>query len=670
MNLIKNRTALSLPLWTSLLVAIVLLAPTFLTNTQTALADPSEIENVTQTLWSPVSLPSDTCPAGDQNCHFGSPLLADINGNGNLEIIAVTNKGFVVAINANGGKMWEKDIAPHFGMSAGTHEIHARPAAADLDGDGTVEIVIGAGAIKPTVCTQGGVIVLNGNGQVRAGWPFLSADEGVPPAGCRDTIFSSPALGDLNNDGNLEIVVAGFDKRIYTLRHDGTLMPNYPANSALSVRFPTWPSLQGKLADNTWASPALADIDGDGYLDIIISTGEGNFDDRYGGDSGGWNCPYELPPGWADGYCGGSLYVLDRFGKPLPGFPRYVLEAINSSPAVADVTGDGNPEIFVGTGDFYYNRSPDHPTYGFRLFAFNSEGNDLPGWQGGKQVGGTVSVSPSIGDITGDDTPEIVVIASDRKVYAWQPDGSAVSGFPMVPRDLWNSNSGNYNTPMGIVLADYDGDGKMEIIFSQAGVVTVVDGNGQQITATTYEGNTKPLYYTEGQLLNTPAVGDLDGDGKLELVATNSHAFAWALPDSGNRADWPMFKRDAEGASSVPIPPRLATSQTLTLMHDPDMPGAAQATLTLQNDGGGSIEWQADAANRISLSPSSGSFSKQQTIQVSIDVSGLDLGSHNVGSITVNASSDGASIDGSPVSIPVTVLIAEMEQAYLPIITR
>ena len=670
MNKITLGNRLSLPLWTSLIVLAVLLTTILLSQARTAQADPSETDNMTPTIWTPVNLPSDNCPAGDQNCHFGSPVLANISGNSNLEIIAVTNKGHVVAIGANGSKLWDTDIAPHFGMSSGTHEIHARPAVADLDGDGSMEIVIGAGTLKPTVCTQGGVIVLNSNGGVKSGWPFLAADDDIAPAGCRDTIFSSPALGDLDNDGDLEIVVAGFDKRIYALQHNGSLMANYPPDSALSVRFPTWPDLQGKLADNTWASPALSDVDGDGYLDIILSTGEGNFDDRYGGDSGGWNCPYELPPGWASGYCGGSLYVLDRFGNSLPGFPRYVMEAINSSPAVADVTGDGKPEIFVGTGDFYYTNSPDHPTHGYRLFAFDSQGKDLPGWNGGKQVGGTVSVSPSIGNIAGNSEPEIVVIASDRKLYAWHANGSLVSGFPMSPKDLWGINSGNYNTPMGIVLADYDGDGKMEIIFNQSGVVNVVDGDGQQLTATGFPGNVKPLYYAEGQLLNTPAVGDIDGDGKLELIVTNSRAYAWNFPNSSNKADWPMFKRDAAGASNVPMPPRLSASQEIYVVHNHNQSGPAHATLVLQNIGDGAIQWNASASNRVSLSPASGSFSAQQSVQVTINISGLSMGTHDVGNVNLTATSGGSPIPGSPASIPVTVLIADLEINYLPMFTR
>lgn len=670
MNRITLGSRLPFPLWTTVLVITVLLIAASFHTTQTAQANPSTPDNATQTIWSPVNLPSDDCPGGDQNCHFGSPILANISGNSNLEIVAVTNKGYVVAIDANGSKLWQTDIAQHFGMSPGTHEIHARPAAADLDGDGKVEIVVGAGTIRPTVCTQGGVIVLDSNGKVKSGWPFLAADDSIPPAGCRDTIFSSPALGDLDNDGDLEIVVAGFDKRIYALHHDGKFVNNFPPDSALSTRFPNWPNLRGRLADNTWASPALADIDGNGYLDIVISTGEGNFDDRYEGDSGGWTCPYELPPGWAPGYCGGSLYVLDRFGKSLPGFPRYILEAMGSSPAIADVTGDGKPEIFVGTGDFYYNNSPDHPTHGFRLFGLDHSGNDLPGWTNGKQVGGTVTVSPSIGDIAGDDKPEIVVIASDRKVYAWHVDGSLVSGFPMAPRDLWGQNSGNYNTPMGIVLADYDGDGKMEIIFSQVGVVNVVDGNGQQLTATNYEGAVKPLYYTEGQLLNTPAVGDIDGDGKLELVATNSRAFAWTLPDSNKQTDWAMFKRDANGASYIPMPPRLVAPQEVYVVHDRNTPGPAHANLLLQNNGDGSIEWDASAPNRVTLSSSSGSYAQQETVQLTINISGLSLGIHDVGSIRIDASSGGSAIAGSPATVPVKVRIADLERNYLPMFTR
>lgn len=639
-------------------------------GTDTGYAEPSDTDGMTPTKWSPVPLPTDTCNNGGTKCHYGAPTLAHIDDDNFLDIVAVTNNGHVVAMHNDGSIMWDTDIAPHFGMDPGTHEIHSKPAVADIDGDGKVEIVLGAGTMNPNVCTQGGLIVLDHNGQVEPGWPFLAADDAIPPAGCRDSIVSSPALGDLDNDGDLEIVTAGFDKRIYAWHHDGTLLPGFPPSSYLSERFPTWPSLQGKLADNTWASPALSDLDGDGYLDIVLGTGEGNFDDRYGGDANGWECPYELPPGWASGYCGGSLYALDRFGDVLPGFPKYILEVIGSSPSISDVNGDGAVEIFVGTGDFYYVNSPDHPTHGFRVFGFDGQGNDLPGWEGGKSVGGTVMVSPSIGDIAGDERPEIVVIAMDKKLYAWHQDGSLVEGFPMTPRDYNGKTVNLYNTVMGLVLADYDGDSKMEIVFNQGGTVNVVDGSGEQLTGTNFPDNTEPIYYAEGILLNTPAVGDIDNDGKLELVVTNDQVFAWDWDDSNGEADWAMFKRDAAGAGYLPPPPHLNAPDEIVIMHDVDNSGLGSYEIVLNNQGQGSLQWSSSTPNGVTLSPSSGSFTEEQSVQVTVNTSGYDEGTHNLGDIVITATSDGETAGGSPQSIAVQLFLADLQQTFLPTITR
>jgi hypothetical protein len=82
----------------------------------------------------------------------------------------------------------------------------------------------------------------------------------------------------------------------------------------------------------------------------------------------------------------------------------------------------------------------------------------------------------------------------------------------------------------------------------------VLDGDGQQITATSYSSS-QPIYFTSGSLINNPAVGDLDGDGKLELVAANSRLTVWDLPQSTNtKADWPMFRRNAARTGAVGQP--------------------------------------------------------------------------------------------------------------------
>ncbi len=488
------------------------------------------------------------------------------------------------------------------------------------------------------------------------------------------TIFGSPALGDLDNDGDLEIVVGGFDKRLYAYHHHGALLAGFPADSYLAFRFPTWPNLRGALADGIWSSPALADLDGDGFLDILLGTDEGYFDARWGGNAYGWSCPYRLPAGWAPGYCGGSLYALNRFGQVLPGYPRYILETIQSTPAVVDMNLDGRLDVVVGTGAFYHTYSPDRPTHGFRIQAWDRTGNEVPGWSGGKALGGVAPASPGVGDIAGDSRPEIVLGANDGRLHAWHLNGSPVAGFPMRPRSRLGGGTG-FDVGLGFILADYDGDGKMEIFVSQNDSITVIDGNGAQLTTSNNGADGRPGYATGGWLVNNPAVGDVNGDGRLDLVAHDSRLYVWTLPAAGSQADWPQFKRDASRASRFRTPGFLAAatdrSAVIKNIIDPTRGGA----FGIRNGGDEPLNWSLDrsgAASNVTFSRLSGTISPGESTSVQISASGLNgfgSGFHHLGAVVVNTTTQSGAPAGSD-SIELRLLKGNLTELFLPLTRR
>lgn len=617
-----------------------------------------------------IDLPAAECPTRElgTNCHTSSPALADVNGDGGLDIVLATNNGHVLAVEGDGRVLWDTDIAPSFGLDAGFQSISSSPAVADLDGDGKPEVVVGAGSLQSDRCIPGGVIVLDSQGEPRPGWPKSTYDNEIPPQDCPDPVYSTPALGDLDGDGDLEIVVGAFDTRVYAWHHDGSPVDGFPPPSKFYLE-QGWEGMASRLADTVWSSPALADLDGDGYLDVVIGTDEGMIGPQPDGST--WDCPYATPPGATNDYCGGTLYAWDRHGDPLAGYPKRILEIIQSSPAVADANYDGAPEVFVGAGSYYHNNSPDHPEYGFHLFAWGADGGVPLGWGGGQPTDGTVNASPVVGDIAGDIRPEIIVPSMDGKLYAWHANGVRVGGFPMTPRNLFGS-PGNYDFGKSPILADYDGDGKMEIFLTIGWSVAVVDGNGAMLTSTDANGQDKPYYYGDAPYLNNPAAGDIDGDGSLELVVHNSKLTVWDLPAAAREASWPMFRHDPARTGVVTSDPALKVKphEIEAVWMKGDLP-EERAAVTLHVSGMG-YKWQAEVDSaHLSLPQSSGSALGEQAVEVVITVPPhLRPGVHAMGHVVVTVTGDFGEIRDAQQQVPVTLLVLRQQgEVFAPLIT-
>ena len=450
---------------------------------------------------------------------FSPVTLADLNKDGRLDVLVGTSDGKVFAITykQSAGQLsilWSHDLANDLG---GPTSIRAAVSVGDLDNNGEVEVVVAAGDVGNY---QGGVVALNGStGSTR--WTFktldfISTTGGTGPDGFSDGVVSTPALGDLNGDGKLEVVFGCWDFNIYVLDSEG--------KKAFG-----WPKF---MRDTIWSSPAIADIDNDGLNEFI-----------FGIDTHLEGTPFNTPDG-------GGLYVYHLDGTLLPSWPKFIGQTIYSSPAVGDLDGDGQLEIVHGTGDFYNN-----PIDGNKVYVWSSSG--ALRWTG--TTGGYVRESPALADLNGDGKPDVIAAAKDFKVYAWKNDGTPI--WQVAPTNVQGTNTGLVG---GLpVAADYNNDGSPDVFINVGWDSTVLlGGTGAQLTANSFPNNPKPGYqggYTTA--VNAPAIGDITGDGKLDLVlaaADNSGKVGrvsfWSLTASATAANqpWPMFGQNSQHTRRYP----------------------------------------------------------------------------------------------------------------------
>jgi hypothetical protein len=290
-------------------------------------------------------------------------------------------------------------------------------------------------------------------------------------------------------------------------------------------------------------------------------------------------------------------------------------------------------------------------------------------------LGGPTPASPVIGDITGDGAPEIIMGSmNEKKLYAYKVNGSLVSGFPMIPRAQNGQALASYNVGTSFVLADYDNDNKMEIFMSQGWGVAIIDGNGQQLTMTNFPNDNRPLYLTAGSLLNVPAVGDIDNDGKLEMVVSNSKLYVWDLNTSSDQADWPMFKRDAAGTSAYPQPATmLAAPNSLTAYHQTGQNGIATTTFVIRNTGGAAFDWYSVTPEGVTTTPPSGNVPVGGTTFVTVKIqagSSMPPGLYNQGDLEVIATNDQGGVQNGNMSIPVQLIVGAISDSYIPIVQK
>lgn len=415
----------------------------------------------------------------------------------------------------------------------GTREAFSTPAIADVTGDGRPDLITAAldGTVaahalpsrtqiwrvsigRTSIQTSPAVVDLTGDGKGDvivgtmdgrvlildgpSGRVVRTFSQGAPlhcPPGndCRpDGFFATPAIADVNGDGILDIVAASWDHTVYAWSSNGPL---------LWRRF---------LEDTLWSSPVVADIDRDGTPEVIL-----------GGDIYA-NNPLGKP-------AGGLVWILKRDGSTYPGYPRSMPgQTVWSSPAVGDINSDGNLDIVVGSGTNFPSPA------GYRVDAFTARtGQSLPGWPVG--VDGRVMGSPAIGNLDGDSHLEVAFASEGGWVYAYDTNGTR-------RWKVCNATScGSFNSHGTVSIADIDADGEQEVVSAldrNLRVYSPANGAIEASFALT-SGGWAPV--------SAPTIAEVDGT-TIIAQTTSDTVLNVDLVSTGKPlclADWPTFKHDA-----------------------------------------------------------------------------------------------------------------------------
>jgi len=347
---------------------------------------------------------------GDNDPYTHGPLIIDghnyincsltaanvLPGRAGVELIGGswdTAEVFVWEINQVGDNV-EVSVAPGWPRSI-IHDygIYGTPSAADVDGDSDVEIFASD--------VGGNLMAWHHDGTEVADGDNNPLTQGVFAAGLGGWLRSTCAFGDVDGDHANEIFICTTTGYLCAWHGDGTPVAGFPFDVGMEL----------------FCSPAIGDVDGDGLPEIVF-------------------------PAEND-----SLYVLDHDGTRHPGWPVHWVNnnwGLAPSAALADLTGDGNPEIFV---------CGVHTNEHMDVAWFDADGNPLPGWP--RTTSHYTVASPSVADVDGDGDFEAFVAGEDALIEAWHHDGTAVDGFPLSADDFLRT------TP---TFVDFSGNGQLNMI--------------------------------------------------------------------------------------------------------------------------------------------------------------------------------------------------------------
>jgi hypothetical protein len=409
---------------------------------------------------------------------FASPVVADLDGDGSRELISAY---YTLYVHDSAGKLL--DSAPGNGS-----RIYAPHVVTDLEGDGIYEIVVGQGSKVYAYEWRNKKLL------IKPGWPADTTSAGEAPE------VRGLAAADLNGDGRIEVVATttqtqSSGAQVFVFSSNGSLFQ--PAG----VAYPAWPRYNNRSgvggdADRNGAglhgygcyglNVGIGNIDDDPNLEIIVTYDNHSIEafkmDGQAIDASPWftnrASAYAGMPlawgqfiRWADPTVEENHYHLHTGDWPNPGTGQEWLQWTASPPNVVDLNGDGRNEVL---GVPNVEKNEPYQTQAYAIMALE-----------GAYGGGSRSAM-------------------------------RLAGWETLPRGGVPINVDGWYPPMGVPAAttvNIQGDSRPEIVVSlNDGYVHAFDAAGKRLWKYNYTHGKVIMFASE------VTVADLNQDGSPELV--------------------------------------------------------------------------------------------------------------------------------------------------------
>ncbi len=369
-----------------------------------------------------------------------APVPYDLNDDGIMEIIAVSDEAEIIALDINTNMIDDYPIL-------NDERLWRSTAFEDMNEDDAPDIVYAS--------RLGEIGAYNLDGTQ------IFAKDGVAEQ------LMTPVVADIDGDTQWEVISLGIDGYLHAINRLGNEKPGFPIE-----------------LEPTLAEIAAADMDIDGADEIIVGSNDGTLFVLQSDGSNFGNFPIELGSGIIGapivlpnhsivvGTQDNKLYRVSENGEIL--LELEIAGRVANSVIAADLDNDNVLELAFNTHNGY-------------VYAVEQNGANLGGFP--VDTGVTFLNPPLAADFDNDDDIEIISFSSLSNLYAFNPDGTSI-GFSPVPVQLGG------NTPGTII--DLDGDNDLEFICGNSSGVVIIDCKmqmGSKLPWFTYRNNLRRTGY-------------------------------------------------------------------------------------------------------------------------------------------------------------------------------